>query len=111
MFNVSYDLLLTRKITISEKNSLITLFFTLFVLSRASDNTTSQNIGGGAGAGGVPHLKFLGGRPPVPLGLRPVWGQPGHVLAIIEKRPCIYHFYHLLPPIFWFAHPIFLTSP
>src|SRR6218665_1385909 len=30
----------------SEKNSLIRPFFTLFVLSRASDNTTSLNIGG-----------------------------------------------------------------
>src|SRR6218665_3329833 len=27
-------------------------------------------------------------------------GQPGHVPPIIEKRPCIYHFYHRLPPIF-----------
>src|SRR6218665_2670394 len=38
-------------------------------------------------------------------------GGPGHVPPIIEKRPCIYYF---LPPfaltIFWFAHPIFLTS-
>ena len=29
---------------------------------------------------------------------------------IIEKRSCIYHFYHVSPPIFWFSHPIFLTS-
>ena len=38
-------------------------------------------------------------------------GKVGHVPAIIEKRPRIYHF--LLPfcsSIFWFAHPIFLTS-
>ena len=40
--------------------------------------------------------------------------QPGHVPPIIDKSPRIYHF---LPPfvsrshpIFWFAHPIFLTS-
>src|SRR6218665_57883 len=36
MLNVVYDHFLTRK----------TQFFTLFVLSRTSDNTTSQNIGG-----------------------------------------------------------------
>jgi len=43
----------------------MTLFFTLFVLSRASDNTISQNIGG-TDAWAVPHLKFFGDRPPVP---------------------------------------------
>src|SRR6218665_158992 len=37
-------------------------------------------------------------------------GQPGHVPPIIEKHPCIYHFLPPFPPIFWFAHPIFLTS-
>src|SRR6218665_3415210 len=44
-------------------------FFTLFILSRASDNTTFQNIGG-TNAWAVPHLKFFGDRPPVPLGFR-----------------------------------------
>src|SRR6218665_2414295 len=34
------------KTTISENNSLIRPFFTLFILSRASDNTTCLNIGG-----------------------------------------------------------------
>jgi len=43
----------------------MTPFFTLFVLSRASDNTTSQNIEG-TDAWAVPHLTFLGGTvPPV----------------------------------------------
>ena len=43
----------------------------LFLLSRASDNTTSQNIGG-TDAWAVSHLKFCWGTfPPVPLGLRP----------------------------------------
>src|SRR6218665_2215806 len=37
-------------------------------------------------------------------------GSPGTCPPIIEKRPCVYIFHHLLPPIFWFAHPIFLTS-
>ena len=35
-------------------------FFTLFILSHTSDNTTSQNIGGGTNAWAVPHLKFGG---------------------------------------------------
>src|SRR6218665_92483 len=38
-------------------------FFSLFILSHTSDNTTSQNIGG-ADAWAVPHLKFWGDRPP-----------------------------------------------
>src|SRR6218665_1730819 len=46
VLNVVYAPFFTRKTTISEKNFLTTPFFTLFVLSRASDNTTSQNIGG-----------------------------------------------------------------
>src|SRR6218665_2726098 len=43
--------------------SFMTPFFTLFVLSRASDYTTSQNIGG-TDAWAVPHLTFLGGLSP-----------------------------------------------
>ena len=43
----------------------MTNFFTQFVLSQASDNTTSRNIGG-TDAWAVPHLKFWGDRPPVP---------------------------------------------
>ena len=43
MLNVVYDPFLTRTTTISENNSFMTPFFTLFVLSRASDNNTSQN--------------------------------------------------------------------
>ena len=48
-----------------------TTFFTLFMLSRTSDNTTSQNIVGGRMHGPSPHLKLWGDRPPVPLGFRP----------------------------------------
>jgi len=47
MLNVVYDPFLIRK----------TPFFTLFILSRASDNTTAQNIGG-TDEWAVPHLKF-----------------------------------------------------
>src|SRR6218665_1506821 len=52
----------TGKTTLSEKNSLIRQFFTLFILSHTSDNTTSLNIGG-TNAWAVPHLKFWGDRP------------------------------------------------
>src|SRR6218665_1591054 len=64
MLNVVYDHSLTRK----------TQFFTLFMLSRTSDNTISQNIGGDQCMGGPPpQIFFFGGGtvPPVPLGLRP----------------------------------------
>src|SRR6218665_1725466 len=65
MLNVVYDHFLIRK----------TQFFTLFMLSRTSDNTTSQNIGG-TNAWAVPHLKFWGDRSPQsPLGLRPCLRQ------------------------------------
>src|SRR6218665_804692 len=39
-------------------------------------------------------------------------GQPGHVPPIIVKRLCIYRFFNTFSPtpIFWFTHPIFLTS-
>ena len=50
MLNVAYDPFLTRK----------TPFFTLFILSRASDNTASQNIGG------INPPQILGDHPPVP---------------------------------------------
>src|SRR6218665_2477310 len=54
MLNVVYDHFLTRK----------TPFSTLFILSRTSDNTTSQNIGGDQCMGRLPHLKFWGTIPP-----------------------------------------------
>jgi len=67
LLNVVYDPFFTRKTTISYKNSLIRpFFFTLFVLSRASDNATSLNIGG-TNAWAVPTSNFGGDRPPVPL--------------------------------------------
>ena len=66
MLNVLYDNFLTRKPP----------FFTLFILSRISDNTTSQNIGGtNAWAVPPPQIFFGGDRPPSPLlGLRP-WAK------------------------------------
>ena len=63
--NVVYDHFLTRK----------TQFFTLFMLSRTSNNTTSQNIGG-TNAWAVPPPQILGGpSPQSPLGLRPWCGM------------------------------------
>src|SRR6218665_2612515 len=56
MLNVVYDHFLTRK----------TQFFTLFMLSRTSDNTTSQNIWGDHCMGRPPPQIFLGDRPPSP---------------------------------------------
>src|SRR6218665_3254681 len=53
MLNVVYDPFLTTK----------TPFFTLFVLLRASDNTTSQNIRGGDQCMGCPPPQILGGLP------------------------------------------------
>src|SRR6218665_1508222 len=74
MLNVVYDPFLTTTTAISEKNSFMTLFFTLFVLSRASDNTTSQNIWGGRMHGPSPTSNFGGTVPPIlPIGLRPWW--------------------------------------
>ena len=49
-------------------------FFTLFILSRTSDNTTYQNIGGAECMGRPPTSNF-GGRPPSPLGFRPCVGE------------------------------------
>src|SRR6218665_2767561 len=61
MLNVVYDHFLTRK----------TQFFTLFMLSCTSDNTTSKNIGG-TNAWAVPPPQILGGPSPhSPLGIRP----------------------------------------
>src|SRR6218665_1773818 len=64
MLNVVYDHFLTRK----------TQFFTLFMLSRTSDNTTSQNIGG-TNAWAVPPPQIFGGTvPPVPPRSPPLAG-------------------------------------
>src|SRR6218665_3025871 len=61
VLNVVYDHFLTRE----------TQFFTLFMLSRTSDNTTPQNIGG-TNAWAVPPPQILGGpSPQSPPGLRP----------------------------------------
>ena len=65
MLNVVYDPFFTRKSAISENNSLTTPFFTLFVLSRASDNTTSPNIGE-TDAWAVPTSNFGGTVPQSP---------------------------------------------
>src|SRR6218665_437453 len=70
MLNVLYDPFLIRKTTISENNSFLTPFFTLFLLSRASDNTILLKILGGRMHGPSPTSNFGGTVPPVLLGLR-----------------------------------------
>jgi len=75
--NVVYDPFHTRKTTIFRKEFRYDTFFTLFVLSRASDKTTSQNIGG-TDSWAVPHLKFWGGPSPSPLRSLPL-KVPGKV--------------------------------
>src|SRR6218665_600564 len=61
MLNVVYDHFLTRKPPL----------FTLFILSRTSDNTASQNIGGDQCMGRPPTSNFGGPSPQSPLGLLP----------------------------------------
>src|SRR6218665_2353791 len=69
VLNLVYDHFFKRKTTFSENNFLMTLFFTLFILSRTSDNTTSKHIGG-TEAWESPTSNFWGTVSPVPLGLR-----------------------------------------
>jgi len=69
---------LTRKTIISEKKIPLVHFFALFILSRASDNTASQNIGGDGSMGRPSTSIFLGGPRSPPLALdavnpRPAW--------------------------------------
>src|SRR6218665_1925739 len=62
------------KTSISEqKYSFMTPFFTQFVHSHASDNTTSRNIGGDGRMGRPPTSNFFGTVPPAPLSLRSRW--------------------------------------
>ena len=79
MLNVIYDPFLTRK----------TPFFTRFILSGASDNTTSQNIGEDQ-CMGRPPPQILGGTvPQSPLGLRP-WRRPRISIVIATFCPLFY---------------------
>jgi len=63
VWTVIFDPFFTRKTPISENNSFDDTFFTLFVLLRASNNTTSQNIMGD-GCMGLPPPHILGGPSP-----------------------------------------------
>src|SRR6218665_2338239 len=65
VLNVVYDPFFTRKSTISKNNSLIRPYFLLCSYFRASDNTTSLNIGGDQCMGRPPTSNlFWGDRPP-----------------------------------------------
>ena len=98
--NVVYDPFFAKKHYFWNEFLDKTIFFTLFVLSRASDNTISLNIGG-ANAWAVPHLKCFGGTvPPARLGLcpwqptKPPSNQPKHLLFSITKTQLISTHYH-----------------
>jgi len=67
---MDYGLFLTRKIFISEK-FLDDTFLTQLVLSHASDNTTSQNIGGTDAWAVPPPKNFWRPSPKSTLSLRP----------------------------------------
>src|SRR6218665_736607 len=63
----NYDPFFTRETPTSENNSLMTPFFTLFVLSRAFDNTSLLlKIFGRRMHGPSPTSHLLGDRPPSP---------------------------------------------
>src|SRR6218665_1119781 len=87
VLNVVCDPFFTRKTTISQKNSLISPFFTLFVLSRTSYNTTSLNIGG-TNAWAVPAPQFFCADRPhsphnsLPLILTQLFGQHNYYKII-----------------------------
>ena len=62
----------------------MTPFFTLFVLSRSSDNTTSQNIGGDGCMGRPPPQILFGGTvPPVPPRSTPL--VIGIMIAMLQR--------------------------
>src|SRR6218665_686271 len=77
MLNGIFDPFLTRKTT----------FFTLFILSRASDNTISLNIGG-TNVWAFPTSNFGGTVPPVPPRSPPLF--TGHVgPSLVRMQWCI----------------------
>ena len=70
VLNVVYDPFLTRKTTISEKNSLMTPFFySVRTFARIGQHYFSKYWGDGC-MGRPSHLKFGGASPQSPLGLR-----------------------------------------
>src|SRR6218665_684086 len=70
--NVVFYSFFTRKTPISENNSFTTPFFTLFMLSHASDKHYFSKYWGDGCMGSHPHLKFWGPAPPVPPRSPPV---------------------------------------
>src|SRR6218665_1275960 len=82
----------SRETPLFLKKFLMTPFFTQFVLSHASDNTTSRNIGG-TDAWAVPHLQFVG-TVPQSLPKSPPMHSNIHVLSRPLQNPA-----HPLYPI------------
>src|SRR6218665_1181903 len=83
---MSYHPFFTRKTAISENNSLITSFFTLFVLSRASDKHYFSKYWGDGCMGRPPSQIFWGAVPKSPLGLRLYVHIDPVVLMLLVKR-------------------------
>jgi len=63
-------LFFTKNLFQNRQNSFMTHFLTQFILAHASDNTTSQNIGG-TDAWAVPPPQIFVGTVPQSLSLRP----------------------------------------
>src|SRR6218665_2172977 len=78
MLNVVYDHFLTRK----------TQYFTLFMLSRTSHNTTSQNIGGDQCMGGPPPQIWGGPSLPVPPRSPPLVMGPCPLPSVLPIEFC-----------------------
>src|SRR6218665_2727493 len=98
MLNVVYDPFLTRK----------TPFFTLFILSSTSDNTTSQNIGGDECMGCPPTLNFGGPSPPrfPPLNCSPLSVHGNLVVPFARSAPMQTHSFSEVGPTTWNGLPI-----
>jgi len=98
LLNVVYDPSFTHKKThYVRKEFLDDTFFTLFVLSRVRDNTTSQNIGG-TDAWAVPTSNFFGGGPSPSPPRYPPLCRPS-IVYIFVALPCasLAHVFRVTP--------------
>ena len=89
------------KIHYFRKEFLDDTFFTLFVISSASDNTTSQNIGGRM-HGRPPPLFFGGTVPSPPRSSSLVLSVSLHCMLFVSIRCLVCHSLHILAFLFYF---------
>jgi len=97
--NVIYHPFFTRKLPISEKNFLATSFFTLFVLSHASDKHYFSKYWG-TNAWAVPPPQIWGDRPPSPSG-----SSPMHLWFLHSSASYSFLFFH--PSFLFFISSFF----